>query len=708
MAEEKYDEYDYKLEDGYSSDTETFDFTGRVVVKHGQDLHATNPDDPFAVEEAAAGVEFMAVRPWEGAIVAPDAPPPANPAEPDANLSIEWVYGYRCQGVRNNIGVDTRGRIIYPSAAVVIAYDPVNHTQSHFCSHTDDVLCLAQNPVNPNIVATGQKAYISKGRSQNPFLSVYNWSNGEEWKLPATHTRHIGACNFNRDGRLLASSANDNNYTIKVWDWQGRSELSSIGALNKVEVLHLAWSSTQDLEFCAVGQNTVGFYTVSDQGAISVKQGKFGTFPRQPFICVAYSQKGTCCVGAKDGSIYAFVGDTCKKRFEAVHSNPINTMISFGAGLITGSKDGVVISDNKLTTLHSFAVGAGSVRAVLPSGNDLYVGTSMGELWVIRHFESAQAHAECLVVGHHDGELWGLDVSNSNPNIFVTAGEDNKLMKWDASTHRLVKMGYISTQVAEKRRRDRRAATTSQEPVNRCARAVALSPNGEVIALGTNQGCVNIYNAADLSPMASVDLNQYGKPNNTIPENWIQDLKFNPSGSALAVATHGSVICLLSVPDFRYKAKLAAHNAPVLHLDWSLDGANIQSTCLAYELLFHNVTPNLTGSAQNTSASALKNVEWATQTLPFGWPVQGIFSGNQDGSDVNCVDRSNAKDIIATGDDFGMVNLYRYPALKGHAFKPFQGHSSHVVGVKFSADDTWLFSVGGGDKTVIQWRVNRA
>jgi microtubule-associated protein-like 6 len=60
--------------------------------------------------------------------------------------------------------------------------------------------------------------------------------------------------------------------------------------------------------------------------------------------------------------------------------------------------------------------------------------------------------------------------------------------------------------------------------------------------------------------------------------------------------------------------------------------------------------------------------------------------------------------LLATGDDFGQVKLFKYPCVKEKAdFNDYYGHSSHVTKVKFSADDKLVFSTGGGDKTVMVW-----
>ena len=42
--------------------------------------------------------------------------------------------------------------------------------------------------------------------------------------------------------------------------------------------------------------------------------------------------------------------------------------------------------------------------------------------------------------------------------------------------------------------------------------------------------------------------------------------------------------------------------------------------------------------------------------------LAGIWPEGSDGTDVNTVGRSNNRKVLATGDDFGKVNLFTYPA----------------------------------------------
>lgn len=74
---------------------------------------------------------------------------------------------------------------------------------------------------------------------------------------------------------------------------------------------------------------------------------------------------------------------------------------------------------------------------------------------------------------------------------------------------------------------------------------------------------------------------------------------------------------------------------------------------------------------------------------------------------MNSVCRSWNQKFLATGDDFGKVNLFAFPCVVPKAkCISYPGHSSHVTKVKFSYDDSFLVSTGGGDKCVITWKTS--
>lgn len=98
----------------------------------------------------------------------------------------------------------------------------------------------------------------------------------------------------------------------------------------------------------------------------------------------------------------------------------------------------------------------------------------------------------------------------------------------------------------------------------------------------------------------------------------------------------------------------------------------------------------------------------------MGWPVQGIYHCAETYDDVNCCVISGSNDIgdddgqkiVASGNDTGCVTLYAYPCMeKKPKFKEYLAHSAHVTNTRFSSDSSKLFSSGGGDLAVFQWKI---
>ena len=103
-----------------------------------------------------------------------------------------------------------------------------------------------------------------------------------------------------------------------------------------------------------------------------------------------------------------------------------------------------------------------------------------------------------------------------------------------------------------------------------------------------------------------------------------------------------------------------------------------------------------------------KNETWATWSCTLGWPVQGIFPPCADGSDINACERSPDGTVLATGDDFRMVKLFKYPCpVDEAAYQKYSGHSEHITNVGFSRNhdgQKYLISTGGEDKAILQWK----
>lgn len=253
----------------------------------------------------------------------------------------------------------------------------------------------------------------------------------------------------------------------------------------------------------------------------------------------------------------------------------------------------------------------------------------------------------------------------------------------------------------------------SSQPPECQSRCVAYCVEKGHLAVANNTGIVTIrevdwklIDEGDSIGINTLKITLFKKVKNA---EWIESMVYsepNDSGKQLwlAVGSHDNTIYLLDTQTYKKVHKLTGHSSFITGVDFSMDSKWLRSVCGAYELLFFDVGKKKRDPA---GASNTTDVVWASQTTKFGWNVQGIFPAGTDGSHVNSVAMSKDQKLIASGDDYGLVNVYRNPLLEGHKGHMYRGHSEHVTHVKFSDDGKYLFSTGGQDQTTIQWRLKK-
>lgn len=82
---------------------------------------------------------------------------------------------------------------------------------------------------------------------------------------------------------------------------------------------------------------------------------------------------------------------------------------------------------------------------------------------------------------------------------------------------------------------------------------------------------------------------------------------------------------------------------------------------------------------------------------------QGIFTGEEDGTRITCVDRSLNGLVVAAGDGYSRVRLYRYPCPGDRPppalFHELRGHGAGGVSrARFLRGGTFLITIGGSDR----------
>lgn len=324
------------------------------------------------------------------------------------------------------------------------------------------------------------------------------------------------------------------------------------------------------------------------------------------------------------------------------------------------------------------------------NGELMAVGLRDGSIIEVNLADESQT---TLMTSHHTGEVWGLDVSPGS-NQVVTSGDDDQIIHWDPLERRAVSVTCVNPEARGAKKN--KASTQGDKPESQASRAVAINNINGHVAAGANDGSVTIR-----EDPASGEITQELRDSG----QWIEAVEYSPDGSYLAVGSHDNLIYVYAVNDgYSLVGKCKGHNAAITNIDWSMDSTYLRSVCIGYELLFFTVP-----DCQQDTSGASNTVEtlWSSQHCKFGWIVDGIFPKETSGDHINCVDISEDQSLIATGDDFGLVNLFRNPARKGVPCRSFLAHSEHVMRVKFGRGDLagYVFSVGGQDQALMQWKI---
>jgi len=184
----------------------------------------------FEEEEVDIDVQqFLAVKPWIGAIREPTPCPEVNKSKPDQTYALEYVYGYRCQDSRQNVYYNADGNIVYITAAVGVILDKAANMQTFFGGgevdneskqtandnnhHTNDIMCL-------NVNTTGGRNLCCSGQvGKNAPVFIWDAATGEKIrrvKLPK-NCREVSACAIHPDGEYFATVDKSNDHYVRIF-----------------------------------------------------------------------------------------------------------------------------------------------------------------------------------------------------------------------------------------------------------------------------------------------------------------------------------------------------------------------------------------------------------------------------------------------------------------------------------------------------------
>ncbi|GFN97686.1 echinoderm microtubule-associated protein-like 6 [Plakobranchus ocellatus] len=590
----------------------------------------------------------------------------ADKTAPDSRLRLEFVYGYRGHTCRNNVYYTANKDVVYFVAGVGIVYSAREHKQRFFLGHNDDLISLALHP-DRTTVATGQIG-------DAPYICVWDSATTDTISiLKDGHKDGIAALGFDKEGNRLVSVGLDAAATINVWDWR-KGKIISTATAQVEKIFDVQFSPYKENTVVSAGVKHIAFWQLCGN-ALTPKKGVFGKVGEiQTLLCLAFGPEDTTYAGTLSGDVYVWKDFNLERVISAAHDGPVYTL-DMGEGFASGGKDGSVklwdMDFKQITAINLASSNTGYaglvVRAVCWKADQLLVGTQAGEIYEV--MVKTRDKPKLLVQGHSEGEMWALATHPKKP-IFVSGSDDQTLRQWSMSNCELLSKASLDQKI----------------------RACAYDPEGQHIAAGLTDGSFMVLRSRDLSELVHIKDRREA----------CHEVKFSPCGKFLAVGSNDGFVDVYAV-DQRYKklGTCTGSSSFVTHLDWSQDSKHIQINSGTGERLVFR----LPAFKQVTQEEELTSIHWATYTGVLGAEVNGIWGKYADTNDVNAADANFDGKVVVTGDDFGMVKVYRFPSLKkGAKFRKYVGHSAHVTNVRFSNDGQRVISIGGEDHAVFQWR----
>jgi WD40 repeat protein len=413
-----------------------------------------------------------------------------------------------------------------------------------------------------------------------------------------------------------------------------------------------AWDK-RSKKFVTAGKSHIYFWDAEQQG-LAKKKGLLEGHEDTQFVAVTWCDGGFAWAGGSNGKLYKFAQDgSYHKCMGSVkgHQGFISS-IRFAEGkLFTGAKDMKIQMWDNLGEGQDYACGASIqldslVRAIDCKDGNIVAGMRDGTIAVMGSDGSGRND---VMKSHDNGEVWGLAMFGDS---VITSADDNKVMVWNPDTRKNEKCFQVSSR--EEKARKGGASTLSRLADSQCSRCVAV--HADWVAVAGNDGAVSIRSRSD--PGTETKLLKDSS-------EWIEVMAFSPDGTMLAVGSHDNSIYVYNVGTWDKKGECTGHSSYIMALDWCTHSKYIRSNCGAYELLFFTIDENGVTRDPDGRSNTVP-VQWATTTCKMLWQTQGIYPRGTDGTHVNSVCGSTDGQLLATGDDYGLVNLFNDPCLAKH------------------------------------------
>jgi len=689
--------------------------------------------------------------------------------KPPGGLVLEYAHGYQGKEAygRHNIffGKDPKTgntAMIYHVAGVGVVSHSKDRTQEFFLEHNDDITCIAlsSHKDRPTLVATGQTDPKDFGEKDMPKIYIWDWTTMQTIKLlKDVHWGMVLKVAFSVKEDYLFSIGGEQEHLLKVWD------LGNLKKRGKLKELLATPTCKEDIfgftvspyasafidEFIIFGRKKAywaGLQADKKGMSLKIKTVPFTLIKEckddkklvpKAILCAEWLPGGKYLLGDNNGALFICEQTKPLVRIQCHPALLGAVIVTPDRKVITAGNDGHLRTwdiDEKCTTMKETFCTKEEIKfydndfEFLPramaydhESKTVLVGSRTCQ---IMSWNLSNGKSEILIDGHDD-QVWGLTTCNKPgfEHYYITGGYDGVLKMWDCKARKIIDTYEFEVDGDLKKQ------------IVQCI----WSNDGMLVAAGSEDGFVYLFTWFDNKDRELVLVAEYEVPvkKGREPEG-VSYMRFNEDDSVLAVAHMDSNLYLFSIvggaggggggghrrqrSDSRYQDqkdieagptyklepwKAATHRAAPTHIQWNSDATMVKVLTRDYEVAHWRVDNKSRSLKFYPHIPDPDDVKWAGDPLVAGWDVEGCYQPEWDGTDLNDVTLSDDGVFLAAGDDFGLVRLFKYPAVsnKPDVHRKYKGHSSFVVGVEFCRNNEYLITCGGNDMAIFQWKLEK-
>ena len=633
-------------------------------------------------------------RPWQSGLLPPSGGNPVEDKSPPPNSArLKHVFGLSPK----SIFYTRSGDIIYSNAAMGVKYDKLHHRQSFYFGHAPNKITAVHVDYTGHFVVSGEECNC-------PQLRVWSASTCNHIAtLPKLHRKSIKLVHFSRSANQIVSVGGERNQVVAIWErdhrvgeWQ-RGRLKCFQSFGKLPIFFAAFSESQQYhgagghELFTGGASHVTLWKITGLNLLPIRTYRQYASPfllemdREPPVVFAAMLCGALCgpdivTGSAAGDIFIWhtlrgeVSQYLPKR----HAFPISAITSKGEVIITGDFGSNVkiwnglwdlvqtfSLDNqfeeKLSKIVTMAMDfSGEICAVTTDKNEVYEISLCGA--------GGYGHKTLLLDSHYYWNLRGLDLHPFDEDIFVTVGDDSSIRIWSIKECRMLRKGKL----------------------NAISRAVSWSPDGKFIAIGFGGASANeversLDGSFQILDASSFKVIYHGRNS----QQWVTDIRYSPDGSMLALASFDSKIYVYdALREYVLRSVMKKHNGFVNHIDFSSENDVIMSNSGIFELYFSRINGPNFGDGDDAillEADDARDLKWPMQTCTLAWHTRGAWPVTARPTPVNSAHVSFEGDLLVTGNDDGVIKLFKFPAwTKGQEAVSLYGHAPNISRVLFT------------------------